>query len=600
MTGLTIAEGLTLDTSYVTKVAAVIAQRRKGKTYTASVIAEELVAAQLPFLVVDPTGAWWGLRASADARREGLPVTILGGQHGDLPIDRHAGGVVADLVIDHPGWYIADLSLFDSHEAERTFVRALLERLYRRKGQAGNEFPLHVIIDEADLYAPQQPQPGDQQMLGAFKTLVKRGGIRGIGATVITQRPASLSKHVLEQIDVLIMLRIVGPNDRRAVDDYVKDNATADQREQLMSSLASLRLGEAWVWEPGAEPPMFRTVQIRQRRTFNSSATPEVGQQRVEPKRLAAVDLEAVKQVLAETLERAEHDDPHRLRERIAELQRNIQSLKGSQSAETQRVDVLVAPAEYVTGMLDAQSELAAIGEQLHALHERLDAAGAQISAVLDKVGNLPMRAMSEFTVMDSHGHRREAAHEMRATAHAVSDTPPPARSVQAGQGRSDDDGDTVLLDTLAWFASVHIFDVERRQLALFAGVSPRSSSYSRRLASLLAEGLIDYPQPGYVTLTDAGRARARPMSRITTNEQMHAELYRRLPSGQARLLRVLVDAEGSTLSRGVLADHAGVSLSSSSFSGNLAALYSLGLIDYPAPGFVAATGLLWLELEGR
>src|SRR5436305_15061848 len=105
---LQIAEGLSLPLEYVTKTAAILAQRRKGKTYTASVIAEELCEAGMPWVALDPTGAWWGLRASSDGQSEGLPVVVIGGQHGDLPLERDGGAVVADLVLDHPGWYALD------------------------------------------------------------------------------------------------------------------------------------------------------------------------------------------------------------------------------------------------------------------------------------------------------------------------------------------------------------------------------------------------------------------------------------------------------------------------------------------------------------
>ena len=121
--GLHLAEDLTLPIDFVTKTAAILAQRRKGKTYTASVIAEELVASKLPFVALDPTGAWYGLRASADGKSEGLPVVVLGGQHGDVPLERTGGRLIADLVVEEPGYYVIDFSLFESGEAERQLDR---------------------------------------------------------------------------------------------------------------------------------------------------------------------------------------------------------------------------------------------------------------------------------------------------------------------------------------------------------------------------------------------------------------------------------------------------------------------------------------------
>jgi len=117
---LRISQDLALSPDFATKTAGILAQRRKGKSYTASVIAEEMVAAGIPFVALDPTGAWWGLRAGADGKGAGLSVVILGGQHGDLPLERGAGRFVADLVVEHPGFYVIDFSLFPSAAAEPT------------------------------------------------------------------------------------------------------------------------------------------------------------------------------------------------------------------------------------------------------------------------------------------------------------------------------------------------------------------------------------------------------------------------------------------------------------------------------------------------
>lgn len=103
MKHLNISPDLVLPLDFVTQTAAILARKRVGKTYTASVIAEEMVKVELPFVVLDPTGAWWGLRASADGKSEGLPVVIIGGAHGDVPLEATAGKVIADLVVDHPG-----------------------------------------------------------------------------------------------------------------------------------------------------------------------------------------------------------------------------------------------------------------------------------------------------------------------------------------------------------------------------------------------------------------------------------------------------------------------------------------------------------------
>jgi DNA helicase HerA-like ATPase len=60
-----------------------------------------------------------------------------------------------------------------------------------------------LVIDEADAIAPQKPQKGEERMLGAAEDIVRRGGQRGIGCVLVTQRSAVLNKNVLTQAQIL-------------------------------------------------------------------------------------------------------------------------------------------------------------------------------------------------------------------------------------------------------------------------------------------------------------------------------------------------------------------------------------------------------------
>lgn len=88
---LAIAPDLDLPLEAVTETFAILAKRGKGKTNTAVVMAEEMIGAGLPVVVLDPVGVWWGIRSSADGKAPGLPVVIFGGDHADLPLEEHAG-----------------------------------------------------------------------------------------------------------------------------------------------------------------------------------------------------------------------------------------------------------------------------------------------------------------------------------------------------------------------------------------------------------------------------------------------------------------------------------------------------------------------------
>jgi DNA helicase HerA-like ATPase len=188
---LRIAENLELPEEAVTQTFAILAKRGVGKTYTASVLVEEIIKAGPPVVVVDPIGVWWGLRASADDDGPGLPIVIAGGDHADVPITPGSGEVVARLVVEQNLSLVIDLSLLRKHERTH-FMTDFAETLYHL-----NRTARHLVLDEADGFAPQQPVSGEQQMLGAVQDIVRRGRAHGLGVTLISQRSAELSKGVL-------------------------------------------------------------------------------------------------------------------------------------------------------------------------------------------------------------------------------------------------------------------------------------------------------------------------------------------------------------------------------------------------------------------
>jgi hypothetical protein len=169
---------------------------------------------------------------------------------------------------------------------------------------------------------------------------------------------------------------------------------------------------------------------------------------------------------------------------------------------------------------------------------------------------------------------------------------------VDTGNGRHHATGPQQrILDALYWLESVRIPQARKVQLALLADASPKSSAYTNNLGALRTAGLITYPGPGLVALTNHGRAQAHEDLDVpTTSEGLHRQLYSRLSGPQVRILQQLVKLYPDPIDKAELAQKAEASATSSAFTNNLGALRSLGLIDYPAPGQVAALPVLFLE----
>jgi hypothetical protein len=255
---------------YVTCKAAILAKSGAGKTSAAIVMAEELARLELPFVVLDPMGVWWGLRAPADPELQGWPVLVFGGDHGDIPIGSTQGAKVADLVVKrYPLSTVVDMSNMTPEE-QHIFVADFASTLYAR-----NRRPLHLFIDEADEFAPQKPEGQAQKtVLGVIDRLVRRGRLRGIGTTLITQRSAVLHKNVLSQTDMLIAMCSVSPPDLRAIHDWLERSVTSHERNECLRSLPTLPVGGAYILASG-RLNIFKQIRFRKKETFDASATPD-------------------------------------------------------------------------------------------------------------------------------------------------------------------------------------------------------------------------------------------------------------------------------------------------------------------------------------
>lgn len=307
-----------LPLELVTTSSAILAKKRVGKSYTSAVFTEELMKAGQPVVIIDITGAHWGLKASADEKTPGFPVVIFGGKHADVPLEENAGAVVARAIVEKRFCAILDFSSMSKAGMQRVLL-PFFQEVYRL-----NELPLHIVCDEADRYAPQQPQGSEIQLIAAMDDIVSRGGIKGIGVTIISQRSAKLNKNILTQCELLIVLRIVHPLDAKAVMEWVEMHATPAEAKKMLDSLPTLPIGTAWFWWPNDERSVFDRVQIRKRITFDSGATPKPGAVIRAPKMLAQVDVQQLGADIAATVQRAKDNDPAALKMEVARLKAEV------------------------------------------------------------------------------------------------------------------------------------------------------------------------------------------------------------------------------------------------------------------------------------
>jgi hypothetical protein len=271
---------------------AIVGTSGSGKTYAAKGLIERVLASGGRVCVVDPLGVWWGLGKGADGADPPFPVAVFGGTHADVPLDPGMGAALGRLVGTQPMACVVDVSDFGSGAARRIFMTAFTEALY-----AANTEPLHLVLDEADLWAPQRTQPDGLELLGRVEEIVRRGRVRGFVPWLITQRPAVLHKDVLSQADVLVSMKLTSSQDRAAVGRWIEGQADRAEGRRILGALPRLRRGEGWVWAP--TDGVLARVAFPHIRTLDSSQTPRRHEQPGTPRTLATVDAPALGRALA-------------------------------------------------------------------------------------------------------------------------------------------------------------------------------------------------------------------------------------------------------------------------------------------------------------
>lgn len=330
MSKLHIADNLSLPLDVCTQTLVIFGKRGSGKSSTATRLAEQFAGRHVPFAVLDPPDAWWGLKSSRDGKSEGVKVYVFGGRHADLPLDASNGALLADVLVDHRVNVVMSLRHFSNLEKSR-FVIDFAERLFQR-----NTEPLHLFCEEAHRLMPLDMREYGkksrvEEMTGRMLKLITEGRTSGIGVSSITQRPASLHPTARNQSEILIAHRIIGPHDRAAIEDWIKYHREDEKKEEVLASLGELKTGDAWVWAPDFpedHPIGLRRVHFHLPETFDSRRTPRAGERQLEPKALAPVDLEALRGKMADTIEKAKATDPKELQKQLSLAQKEIEKLK--------------------------------------------------------------------------------------------------------------------------------------------------------------------------------------------------------------------------------------------------------------------------------
>lgn len=580
MKTINLAPGVSLPAEdFIESATGVLMKRGKGKSGFVKVVEEEMLKVHLPFVVFDPVGIHWGLKSSFHGDKpSGHEVLVVGGRHGDLPLVRKAGREVARSIADSDANLVIDLK-GSPHAAYREFVTDFCDELLDI-----NQRPRLQIFEEAHRLLPQKVRPDQTACLDAVQRTVTEGRNSALGALIVSQRPATVNKDTLTQVDNLILGGMTSPQDRKAVKEWVEQNAEAADLDKFLAGLAGLQTREGWLWIPDKDIlQKFRTKDFT---TFHPDRTHlrKLGLLTVKP---AQTDVEGLVEKLGARMkavvEEVKANDPAVLRAEIRDLKRQLTARQPAERVVEKEVTVekqvpFIPPQVGMTlqQMVDRLAEVHEAGRKALAMTKEIPSAWMSPA----------IRSFTPSAPTKPAGRRVQAP--IQARVHNV------AESIGGPHQR--------ILDAIAWFEAIGIEAPLKEAVAFKAGYRPGGGAFNNPLGALRNEKgnnpwppLIQYGN-GTVSLTADGRKRANKPQGLGTAEDLQREVLQALDGPMARILRVLLEAYPKSLTKGQLANDSGYAEGGGAFNNPLGRLRTCELVDYPEKGKVVAMPFLFLE----
>jgi hypothetical protein len=551
---LRLSDDLVLPLDAVTQVIGFLGRRGAGKSYSATKLAELMLDAHAQIVALDPVGIWHGLRLG-----NGFDIPVLGGLHGDIPLEPSSGSLVAELIVQRGISAVLDVSQMIASE-QAHFACDFATQFFQLKKAAPSA--VHLFLEECQEMAPENPQHGgmEPKMLHAFQRIVKLGRNFGIGVSLISQRPQEVSKKVLNQTELLLAFQTSGPQERKAIKGWIADK---DIKEDIDALLPKLDVGYARAWSP-QWLKVSKTIKVAQKRSLDASSTPKVGARAEAAKALTPIDLEKLRGAMTATIELAKRNDPKFLRARIAELEAAAKH-QPAPVTKTLRVEVPVLTKEHhdaivklseacfkVADLAGWKGPMAEIRERIAVLNPpHYNPTKTEIADAvqgLEKSGlvRTPPSRESRMVGGERIKHARAIAEVMNGTApKKIFEQPAVVRF-----GKRDASGNPVLAAGQRAVLTViaqHVSGVTRRQIMILTGRA--KSTRDRLIYELKALGYVhDYGD--HLGATETGLAALGDYQPLPTGDALREHWLQELPEGNRRVLEVICQRYPQPVSR--------------------------------------------------
>lgn len=547
-----------------------LGQTRSGKTYQLRGILERLRRADRRVGSIDKLGNHWGLTLSPDGLAPGLDFVLFGGKRAHVPMSPADGARLGRLFVERNIPAIFDISQWHDDDQQQ-WVGDFADAVFLH-----NEGALHLVVDEAPSWIPQDQERGD-----AFKPmrrLTTQGLGNGIRVVMASQGWAQIDKTSARMASLVVTMRQFGA-DFAAMRKFLP--VTPAELKPVEQQLPSLPPGTGYVWDP--VPGTLTRYAFPPNTTFDSSRTPRHGDTPPAPIAVSGALVDELRALLTPlgSVDDTIPADPIA----ASEQGRLVGTMLRNRDEEIADLKAQLADAnaelEHLRGV-DAECDRYQAG--LGQLEELLLAvrSGTASNMGRENAHPDPAPARDRYPVPKAEGAPADGNHARRVPAGAptlnresMSELPPMTRR---------------LIETLARF---YPRAIPIEHAAKIGKVGIKSSQWPQHFRAFAHSGLVEQLGNAHWRISEIGAAALGLQPRPQATDELVAFWVGAFQPAVGRMLQVLVDAGGIWLSRGELCARSGVSPTSSTLGAGIKELRDHGLVDEQSGELRAAAVLL-------
>lgn len=501
-----------------------------GKSYLIRRLVEQMFG-KVPIIIVDREGEFPTLR-----EKFGF---VLVGPGGETPADPRSAKIVAERLLEMRASAVCDLFEL-GHEARHEWVKNFYSALVNAPKHLWG--PTTVWLDEAHTFAPEKGQ-GESIAYGAVTDFNGVARKRGFGSIFATQRLSKLSKNATAEM----YNQAAGPTARQADRDRAAYEMGISGRPEIKEFSETLRVLEPGnFYFQGRAISMDRLlVKVGEVETTHGSdstgkyaaktpPTPE------EVKKMLPKLADLPKQ--AEAKAKTEAELRTQIRSLEAQLRARPEATREVKVADPKAIERAVAA---VTKVYKAKcAELSGALFKIASNHERDAAAALEIARK-----EFPEVSWAEHTFMPKANSIIEK--------HKTYNSAKPHENVQTDFDGNLPPGEKAILIAAAQYDD----GAERDQLSVLSGY--KKSSRDAYILRLKQRGFVEERRDRIVATQTGIAALGNDYEPLPNGLDLQRYWLERLPEGEKKILRILIEANGESVERESLDDATGYKKSS-------------------------------------